>query len=95
MTDRRLTDREPSQSHPRNGTVIDALVTDRDSLWALISRDDTDTLELLFGEPYGCDLPLRICREIRPDGLLVMGDADVDHDALLSRMLETEVGHRG
>ena len=92
MSDRPFADREPDKR--RKGTVIDALVTDRNSMWALLSREEADTLELLFGDPFGCDEPIHICHEVRPDGVLIMGDVTVGHDALLSRMLDTEVSHR-
>ena len=62
--------------------VLDALVVDGHDALGLLARSVDDLVDLLDldADPS----PLRICREIRPDGTVVLGHADPGRDPLLS-----------
>lgn len=62
--------------------VLDALVVDGHDALGLLARSVEDLVDLLDLEADPS--ALRICREVRSDGTVVLGHADPGRDPLLS-----------
>ncbi len=73
--------------------VVDGLVLDRQEVWVLLGSLDEDPVEWLLGDlEIDSDVPFRICRAVLDDGMLLIDDADPDHDQLLSQLLRRQDG---
>jgi len=72
---------------------LDGYVTDRNDFWVLVGREDEDTVGMMLGESLAVgEPPLRICRAILDDDVLLIGDSDPEQDCLLSELLEGDDG---
>ena len=61
--------------------VLDGWIAGGREVWVVVARSRTDLTDLLAaGE-------VRICRAVRPDGVLVLGHATHEQDPLISTVL--------
>ncbi|MHC4822085.1 MAG: hypothetical protein ACYTDX_10250 [Planctomycetota bacterium] len=73
---------------PASPRTVDGLLVASQEVWAVVARPGEDTLGLLRGDAEeGFAEPLRICRAVLPDGMLLIGEADPDQDQFLSDLL--------
>ncbi len=90
----------PQTSFPRlrgrdTRRVWDGWVKGLPDCWVVVPRDDADLIDWLESELAAvAEAPLRICRAIVDDGLLVLSDSDVDADLDLNLDLEPVSSNR-
>ena len=88
MVEKPTTDRLDTDALPPRGTPIDGLVVGSAEIWLVVTGGDEDALGLLLGHGgQDSEPPLRVCREVREDGTVVIGDPDPAQDQLLSVLL--------
>lgn len=68
---------------------LDGLVVGGGEVWLMVARDEEELCDLLWA---GADddegfRGLRLCREVLPDGTVVLDQADPGRDPLLSELL--------
>jgi hypothetical protein len=70
------------------GDDVDDLETGNPSVWVVVTRG-TDGADRPYLREQDCEslAPLRVCRAVRDDGTLLIGDADPEHDAMMSELL--------
>lgn len=70
--------------------MLDAIVLDGHDALGLLAHEVDDLVDLLDLEADPS--PLCVCREVREDGVVVLGTADPDRDPLLSYVVGGESG---
>lgn len=72
-------------SHSTSRRVWDGFVQGNPDCWVVVPHDDEDLLDWFRAEGLALEsAPLRICRAILGDGVLVLEDSDVDDCAFLA-----------
>ena len=70
--------------------ALDGLIADGREVWVVVGREPAEVAALLSGPE-----DLTLCREVLPNGDLVLGRASADRDPLLSEVLgEQELARR-
>jgi len=69
----------------RNRSIVDGLVTGGTDLWLVVAREGEQIEEWFHGETGIEVAPLRVCRWLGRDGL-VLDDPDPQRDRLLSEI---------
>ena len=70
--------------------ALDGLIADGREVWVVVGREPAEVAALLCGTE-----DLTLCREVLPNGDLVLGRASADRDPLLSEVLgEQELARR-
>ena len=87
VIDRQAEGIERVDRRPRR-QAVDGLVVNSQEVWVLVAAEGEDAVGLLLGEDHDpSEPPLRLCRGILDDGSILIGEADLQQDQLLSDML--------
>lgn len=76
------------RQRPDRRCVVDVLLVGGHESWSVIARPGDDHSDLFTdgGDPERT-APLRLCRSVGPDGVVVIGTAEPGHDLMLSELL--------
>jgi hypothetical protein len=76
--------------------AVDGLIVGGREVWLVVAASKDDVARLLRDERGAPEEPpLRLCRAVLDDGVLVLGGADPSRDPLVSDLMRRDEGGRG